>query len=92
MAIDDFSSEFSAAILPDKAQYSATRFLEQAVKCPYTIEVWYTDNSREFVGNPKPHVFMRLPAIKKLSNASQRRGLRGPDGKAKRAIQLIREM
>jgi len=42
--------------LPDKTQYSAARFLEEDLnECPYTIEVWYTDNGREFVGNPEIH-------------------------------------
>jgi transposase-like protein len=41
VAIDDFSRELYAAILPDKTQYSAARFLEQVVnECPYAIEVW----------------------------------------------------
>ncbi|MBT9175691.1 MAG: hypothetical protein DDT22_01375 [candidate division WS2 bacterium] len=40
VAIDDFSREFYVAILSDKTQYSAAKFLEQVVnECPYTIEV-----------------------------------------------------
>jgi hypothetical protein len=60
VAIDDFSRELYAAILSDKTQYSAAKFLEQVVnECPYTIEVWYIDNGREFQGNPETHAFMK---------------------------------
>ena len=45
VAIDDFSRELYAAILPDRSQYSSATFLKQVLEeCPYTLQVWYTDN------------------------------------------------
>ncbi len=40
VAIDDFSRELYAAILPDKTQISAARFLTDTViaQCPYEID------------------------------------------------------
>ena len=56
VAIDDFSRELYAAILPDKAQHSSSEFLDQVTdECPYTIEVYYTGNGSEYKGNPKHH-------------------------------------
>ena len=44
VAIDDFSRELYAAILPDKTQVSAAIFLKQVLEeCPYTIECTYSD-------------------------------------------------
>ena len=38
IAIDDFSRELYAAIMSDKTQHSATKFLKQVIEeCPYTI-------------------------------------------------------
>ena len=63
VAIDDFSRELYAAILPDKTQVSAKAFLEQVLdECPYTIEQYYTDNGKEYKGDPKHHAFMNLCA------------------------------
>src|SRR5262245_3040360 len=43
VAIDDFSRELYAAILPDQTQYASAAFLKQVLEeCPYTIECWYT--------------------------------------------------
>lgn len=93
VAIDDFSRELYAAILPDKTQYSAARFLEQVVnECPYTIEVWYTDNGREFVANPGTHAFMKLcKAYNIKQNFTKMRTLK-TNGKAERVIRTIMEM
>ncbi len=49
VAIDDFSRELFAAILPDKTQHSARKFLDQVVdECAYSIEQFYTDNGKEY--------------------------------------------
>ena len=49
VGIDDFSRELYAAILSDKTQYSAERFLSQVIdECPYTIEQAYSDNGTEY--------------------------------------------
>lgn len=93
VAIDDFSRELYAAILPDKTQFSSAKFLEQVVnECPYTIEVWYTDNGREFVGNPENHAFMKL--CKEYGIEQRFTKVRTPrtNGKAERVIRTIMEM
>ena len=42
IAIDDFSREQNGAVLPNKTQTSAAKFLRQVLdECPYTIEVNY---------------------------------------------------
>lgn len=57
-AIDDFSRELYAAILPDKTAASAARFLtEQVIEpCPYLIECVYSDNGTEYKGGAN-HAF-----------------------------------
>jgi len=61
IAIDDFSRELYAAILPDETQDSAKVFLEQVLEeCPYSIEQLYTDNGKEYRGDPKHNAFMTL--------------------------------
>ena len=93
VAIDDYSRELYAAILPDKTQYSAARFLEQvASECPYTIEVWYTDNGREFVGNPDTHAFMKLCRTYDITQSFTRVRTPKTNGKAERVIRTIMEM
>lgn len=47
--------------MPDKTQYSAEKFLEQVVEeCAYTIEQYYTDNGKEYKGDPEHHAFMLI--------------------------------
>ena len=54
VAIDDYSRELYAAIPPDKTAASAGSFLGQVLEeCAYTIETAYTDNGKEFQGNPE---------------------------------------
>jgi len=92
IAIDDFSRELYAAVLPDKTQYSAARFLEQVVnECPYTIEVWYTDNGREFVGNPETHAFMKLASAYGIKQGFTKVRTPRTNGKAERVIRTIME-
>ena len=60
VAIDDFSRELFCAILPDKTQYSAEKFLKQVLdECAYTIEQSYSDNGKEYRGN-QDHAFTKL--------------------------------
>ena len=62
MAIDDFSRELYAAILPDKTQNSAARFLTNIIiaQCSYQIDCIYSDNA-ELV--PGPDVYLQLHEI-----------------------------
>ena len=93
IAIDDFSRELYAAIMPDKTQYSAERFLEQVIEeCPYTIELHYSDNGKEYRGNPDHHAFMLLCKAHKIEQRFTK--VRHPytNGKAERVIRTIKEM
>lgn len=93
VVIDDFSRELYAAILPDKTQHSAAKLLEQVLKeCPYTIEVWYTDNGLEFKGNPKVHAFMKLCSENEIEQRFTRVRTPRTNGKAERVIRTIFEM
>lgn len=93
VAIDDFSRELYAAILPDKTQYSAAKFLEQVIiECPYTIEQWYTDNGTEYKGNPKTHACAKLCAESGIEQRFTRPNTPKTNGKAERVIRTIKEM
>jgi len=51
----------NAAILPDKTRNASKVFLEQVLEeCSYTIEQFYSDNGKEYRGNPEHHAFMAL--------------------------------
>lgn len=93
VAVDDYSRELYAAILPDKTQYSAAAFLEQVLdECPYTIEQCYTDNGREFQGNPKTHAFMRLCARHRIEQGFTKVKTPRTNGKAERVIRTLKQM
>ena len=53
VAIDDYSRELYATILPDKSQHSSAQFLLDTVlpQCPYEIDYLYSDNGKEYKGN-----------------------------------------
>lgn len=93
VAIDDFSRELYAAILPDRTQYSSASFLKQVLEeCPYTISVWYTDNGTEYKGNPKEHEFMKLSLQHGIKQSFTRPKTPRTNGKAERVIKTIQEM
>ena len=93
IAIDDFSRELYAAILPDKTQYSSAKFFEQVInECPYEIEVWYTDNGTEYRGNPEKHAFMKLCSENNIEQRFTRVRTPRTNGKAERVIRTIMEM
>lgn len=93
VAIDDFSRELYAAILPDKTQLSSKVFLEQVLEeCPYTIEIWYTDNGTEFKGNPDEHAFMQLCKEHSIKQSFTKVKTPQTNGKAERVIRTIMEM
>lgn len=60
VAIDDFSRELYADILPDKTQDSAAQFLVNNVlaQCPYQIDYAYSDNGKEYKGTDQ-HAFVK---------------------------------
>lgn len=93
VAIDDFSRELYAAILPDKTQYSSAKFFEQVIdECPYAIEVWYTDNGTEYRGNPETHAFMKLCSENKIEQKFTKVRTPRTNGKAERVIRTIMDM
>lgn len=93
VAIDDFSRELYAAILPDRTQYSSASFLKQVLEeCPYTITLWYTDNGTEYKGNPKEHAFMQLCSENGIKQSFTKVKTPRTNGKAERVIKTILEM
>jgi transposase InsO family protein len=92
VAIDDYSRELFAAILPDKTQNSAMQFLEQVIEeCAYSIEVYYTDNGKEYKGNPGHHAFMKKCSENKIEQGFTKIKTPRTNGKAERVIRTIME-
>ena len=93
VAIDDYSRELYAAILPDKIQHSAASFLKQVLEeCPYIIETWYTDNGTEYKGSPKQHLFMQLCQENGIKQSFTRVKTPRTNGKAERVIRTLLDM
>jgi transposase InsO family protein len=93
IGLDDYSRELFAAILPDKTQDSAKVFLDQVSdECAYTIEVYYTDNGKEYKGHPDDHAFMKR--ARELSIEQRFTKVKTPrtNGKAERVIRTLMEM
>jgi len=93
VAIDDFSRELYAAIMPDKTQFSSASFLKQVLEeCPYTIDQWYTDNGTEYKGNQQEHQFMKLCEENNIKQSFTKVKTPKTNGKAERVIRTIQEM
>lgn len=93
VAIDDFSRELYAAVLPDTTQYSSVAFLKQVLEeCPYTIETWYTDNGTEYKGNPRKHEFMKMCLENSIKQSFTKPRTPQTNGKAERVIRTIQDM
>lgn len=93
VAIDDFSRELYAAILPDRSQYSSASFLKQVLEeCPYTVALWYTDNGTEYKGNPKEHELMKLCAEHSITQSFTKVKTPRTNGKAERVIKTLLDM
>jgi transposase InsO family protein len=92
VAIDDFSRELYGAIMPDKSSDSATAFLRQVIEeCPYTVECAYSDNGKEFKGNPKFHPFMLTCHMNDISQKFTQIARPQTNGKAERVIRTLKE-
>lgn len=92
VAIDDYSRELYAGILPDKTQYSSELFLRQVVdECPYTVEYTYSDNGKEYKGTDN-HAFVK--ACTELGIGQKFTRVKRPqtNGKAERVIRTLMEM
>ena len=93
VAIDDFSRELYAAILPDKTQNSSKAFLEQVLEeCLYTIEHFYSDNGKEYRGDPEHHAFMTLCREHRIEQRFTKVKTPRTNGKAERVIRTIMEL
>lgn len=93
VAIDDFSRELFAAILPDKTQYSSEKFLKQVIdECAYTPEIAYSDNGLEYKGNPENHAFMKLCKKNGIEQRFTKVKTPKTNGKAERVIRTLMEM
>lgn len=93
VAIDDFSRELFASILPDKTQYSSETFLKQVLnECAYTIEQSYSDNGLEYKGDPENHAFMKLCTDNKIEQRFTKVKTPRTNGKAERVIRTLIEM
>jgi transposase InsO family protein len=92
VAIDDFSRELYAAILPDKTQGSTATFLKQVIdECPYTIECVYSDNGTEFKGTLE-HAFVQVASAHNIAQKFTRPARPQTNGKAERVIRTLMEM
>ena len=90
VAIDDFSRELYAAILPDKSALSAT-FLRQVIEeCPYTIECVYSDKGTEYKGN-KEHPVVTLCKNNSIQQKFTKPARPQTNGKAERVIRTLME-
>lgn len=93
VGIDDFSRELYATILPDKTQYSSEKFLAQVLEeCPYTIEQAYSDNGKEYKGNPENHAFAKLCKDNRIEQRFTKVKTPRTNGKAERVIRTLMEM
>jgi transposase InsO family protein len=92
VAIDDYSRELYAAILPDKTQYSSEAFLKQVLnECPYTLEIAYQDNGTEYKGDPENHAFMKLCTAQGIEQRFTKVKTPQTNGKAERVIRTLIE-
>lgn len=93
VAIDDFSRELYAAIMPDRTQYSSATFLKQVLEeCPYSIECWYTDNGTEYKGDPQEHAFVKLIQANGIKQSFTKVKTPRTNGKAERVIKTLQQM
>lgn len=74
--------------------FSFSLFLLKQVleECPYTIEMWYTDNGTGYKGNPKEHAFMKLCRENNIGQAFTKIKTPRTNGKAERVIRILMEM
>ena len=92
VAIDDFSRELYADILPDKSQFSSSTFLEAVIdQCPYTIEIAYSDNGKEYKGKDT-HAFVETCNAYGIKQRFTRIKKPQTNGKAERVIRTLMDM
>ena len=93
VAIDDYSRELYAAIMPDKTQFSSAQFLTEHLlaQCPYEIDYIYSDNGKEYKGTPN-HAFVQTCAKHNIGQRFTRIARPQTNGKAERVIRTLMQM
>jgi len=61
-------------------------------ECPYTIELYYTDNGKEYRGDPNHHAFMKLYQEHNIEQRFTKIKNPKTNGKAERVVRTIMEM
>jgi transposase InsO family protein len=93
VAIDDFSRELHAEILPDKTQHSAARFFTETViaQCPYQIDYAYSDKGKEDKGT-RQHAFVKACLQHGIGQKFTRIKRPQTNGKGEQVIRTLMEM
>ena len=93
VAIDDFSRELYADIMPDKTQDSAAHFLVNNViaQCPYQIDYAYSDNGKEYKGTDS-HAFVKACKVNGIGQKFTKVNRPQTNGKAERVIRTLMDM
>ena len=92
VAIDDYSRELYAAILPDHTQHSSAAFLKQVVdECPYEIDYTYSDNGKEYRGTDS-HEFVKACKTYGIGQKFTPYNRPQTNGKAERVIRTLMDM
>lgn len=93
VAIDDYSRELYAAIMPDKTSFSAQAFLLQVIdECPYTIECVSSDNGKEYKASIPDHPFALTCAVHNIQQRFTKVRTPKTNGKAERVIRTVFQM
>ena len=91
IAIDDYSRFLVADILPDKTMWSSAIFLESAaLRLPFSMDVYYTDNGSEYKGNTT-HALVATCARLGIQQKYTKPNHPWTNGKAERVIKTITE-
>lgn len=88
-AVDDFSRDLVADILPDKSQGSSAVFGEVALeRFPFVVKDWYTDRGTEWKGTDD-HEFVRFLAENDITQHFTKPRTPQTNGKAERVIRTL---
>jgi transposase InsO family protein len=92
VAIDDYSRELYADIMPDKSALSSSSFLESVIAaCPYIIVKAYSDNGTEYKGRRDQHLFALTCGNNNISQGFTKPYTPQTNGKAERVIRILLE-
>lgn len=91
VALDDFSRNLVADILPDKSQESSVVFgTVTEERLPFTIRDWYTDRGTEWKGT-KNHAFVAWCSENNITQHFTKPRTPKTNGKAERVIRTLME-